>query len=167
MMSTSEPRSWQLPTPIRELLHRRITRTLAKFAAGSVMATVVSEVVLLSALGTHLTGPKVAAVCAWAAGAIFNYTVSRRWAWGLRGRSDLLREVLPYWTMSIVALVASTITTDLSHRYAATLFGGHALQTAFVGFVYLGTYGVLFIVKFCLYHFVLWGNRSQQPATTR
>ena len=70
--------------------------------------------------------------------------------------------MLPFWATSIVGLVMSTWASDLAHGMAPGLTNSHALQLTFVGAVYLGTYGVLFIGKFLLFHFVIFGRR---PAT--
>ncbi|HEY3682218.1 MAG TPA: GtrA family protein [Streptosporangiaceae bacterium] len=144
------------------VLRRRIARILTKYTLGSGLAFIASETVLLSLLGASLTGPKTASVAAWAAGALVNYYFSRNWAWGLRGRANPWREVLPFWATSVAALFVSTWTSDLAHGYAPELTRSHPLQVAFVGAVYLGTYGVLFVGKFLLFHYVIFGRR---PAT--
>jgi putative flippase GtrA len=156
----------QRPGLLGRLTHGRIVRILRRYTAGSALAAIASEVTLLSLLGFHLTGPKLASVAGWLAGAIVNYFLSRNWAWGLKGRANAWREVLPFWATSVACLVASTWTSDLAHGYAPSVTSSHPLQLAFVGTVYLGTYGVLFVGKFLLFHFVIFTDRKPAGATT-
>ena len=155
--------------PLRPgLLHRlrrgRIAQILTRYTVGSVLAAIASEVALLGLLGFHLTGPRAAAIAAWLAGAIVNYVLSRTWAWGKRGRPSALREVLPFWATSVACLFASTWTSALAHDHAPEVTSSHPLQLAFVGAVYLGTYGVLFVAKFLLFHFVIFTDRGTARA---
>ena len=152
------------PGSLRRLLRGPVATILSRYTLGSALAFVASEVTLLGLLGSGLTGAAVASIAAWAAGAVVNYHFSRSYAWGRRGRSDPWRELLPFWAMSVVCLVASTWTSDLAHDRAPAVTGSHPLQLAFVGAVYLGTYGVLFVGKFLLFHFVIFTDRDTAGA---
>ncbi|MQA96901.1 MAG: hypothetical protein GEV11_20480 [Streptosporangiales bacterium] len=161
---------------IRRLTRSRLAGIVSRYTAGSVIAAVVSEATLLLLLGLHVTGPTGATVAAWVAGAITNYGLNR-WAWGKRGRPRLWREFVPYWITALVSLGVSIWSTDLAHSAAPALFADRTLQVAFVGFVFLVTYAVLFVGKFLLFHYVLFADRDtsgrprrsrdQVPNTTR
>ena len=43
----------------------------------------------------------------------FNYFLNRRWVWGKSGRSSLLKEVLPFWIMSISGMLLALFTASL------------------------------------------------------
>lgn len=152
------------PGLLRRLMRGRIAKILTRYTLGSALAFVASEVTLLGLLGFELTGAKLASICAWVAGSMVNYFSSRRWAWGRRGRASPWREVLPFWATSVVCLIASTWTSDLAHDHAPQVTSSHPLQLAFVGTIYLGTYGVLFIGKFLLFHFVIFSDRKPAGA---
>lgn len=152
---------------MERLLRRRIARVFTKYTAGSAMAAVVSEAVLMGILGFDISGPKVASISAWFAGAVVNFTVSRRWTWRTKGRRSTWRELLPFWATSVAALIAATWTSTVAHGFAPEITRSHPLQVAFVGAVYLGTYGVLFIGKFLLFHFVIFGRRPASAVSSR
>lgn len=140
----------------------------SRYTAGSVIAGVVSELVLLVTYGPGLLGPRAASVAGWAAGAVLNYGLNRWWAWGRRGRADLWRELLPYWAVTLATVALATWATGLADRAAPRLFGPGGLRPAFVGAAFLAVYGVMFVAKFVLYHYVVFGARAgrRSPAGT-
>lgn len=144
---------------IRRLTRSRLAGILSRYTLGSVVAAVVSEATLLLLLGLSVTGASGATAAAWISGAVVNYGLNR-WAWGKRGRPSLWREVVPYWATAVVSLGVSMVSTELAHASAPALFEGRTLQVAFVGFVFLVTYVVLFVGKFLLFHFVLFRERG-------
>jgi len=152
------------PGTLRRLSRGRLATILTRYAVGSVVAAIVTEVTVLALIGFQLTGPKAAAVCAWVAGSATNYILARNWAWERRGRRHSWRELVPFWAMSVVNLAASTYTTDLAHAYAPSVTASPSLQLAIIGAIFLGTYGVLFIAKFFLLHFVIFADRKPAPA---
>src|SRR5438094_260494 len=112
--------------------HRGWAR-LVRAAATSVAATVVSQVVLLAVLATGGV-PALASALAWAAGAVLNFLVTRRWVWGRTGRPRVRRELLPYLvviglgglaSISLTTLAGSLLTpADLPHFWWVVLVDG-------------------------------------------
>ena len=157
------------PVPAIRLAPRAVHALLARYAvfsrytAGSVLAAIVSEVVLLATYGPHLLGPQAASVAAWVAGAAVNYALNRWWAWGRRGRASLWRELVPYWAITLTSLAVSAWATGLADRTAPRLLAPGSLRLAFVGGAFIAVYGVMFFVKFVLYHYVVFGGRSGRP----
>ena len=75
----------------------------------SVGTTLLSAAVLVAlALGAGVPAgsANVVAVCC---GIVPSYLANRRWVWGRAGRSDMLREVVPFWVLSLAGLALSTI----------------------------------------------------------
>jgi putative flippase GtrA len=138
-----------------------------RYAIGSVLAGVASEAVLLATYGPGLLGPHAASVAAWMAGAALNYGLNRWWAWGRRGRASLRRELLPYWTITLATLAISAWATGAADRFGHRLAGEP--RVAFVGGAFLAVYGLMFGVKFVLYHYVVFADRSRHQVlnTTR
>jgi putative flippase GtrA len=143
------------------LVRRSVRAVLTRAAISSLLAGVTSETVLLVTYGPGLLGPQAAAAMAWAAGAVVNYRLNRGWAWGRRGRADLWRELLPYWAITLTSLAVSVWTTGLADRIAARLFETEGLRSAFVGGAFLTVYGLMFLVKFTLYHFIVFRDRPR------
>jgi putative flippase GtrA len=153
-----------LVSGIRPPLRGPLGRTLTRYTLGSVIAMGVSEATLLLVFGLHAGGARTAAAAAWATGAIVNYFLNRHWAWRRRGRASLSRELLPYWITSVVSLLVSMWATHAASALAPRLSGDHTLATVLVGAAYLGTYGVLFVLKFCLFHYVIFADRRSPAA---
>jgi putative flippase GtrA len=143
-----------------------------RYTVGSVVAAATSAVVFAACY--DLGVPTLPAnVLAFAAGAVPNWVLNRRWAWQRSGRVHVRREVLTYAVISLVSLVASTLATGWADGEAPRLTASHTLQVTFVAGAYVLTYGVLFVAKYLLYEFVVFPgepprrSRHQVPTTTR
>ena len=59
----------------------------------------------------------------------FNYFLNRRWVWGKSGRSSLLKEVVPFWIMSIsgmvLALFDGITRAAIQRRSSSRSLGSH------------------------------------------
>jgi putative flippase GtrA len=122
----------------------------ARYSASSVIAGLISELAFVVCywLGT---APLVATVAAFVAGALPNYVLNRRWAWGRTGPADTRRELLPYAIIVIVTAAAAALTTTAADHWIRARIESHTWQTILVSGVFLGTYGVMFILKFVLF----------------
>ncbi|MEO3833310.1 GtrA family protein [Nonomuraea sp. B10E8] len=143
---------------LRRFLRGALPRIFTRYTLGSVVAAVVSEVTLLVAYGQELLGAQAAAVAAWALGAVTNYVLARRWAWRRRGRPRVLRELLPFWLTSVTGLLLTTWATGVAHDVGPRLFATDGARVVFVGAVFLGVYGVLFMAKFCFFHYFVFAD---------
>jgi hypothetical protein len=144
-------------------LERRLRGALgvqfARFAGAALAALTATEVALTICNGAfHLTSTP-AALVSWFAGAVVSYALSR-WAWNRTGRPDVLRETIPFWTISVAVIAALTLANKLGYRSAAWLHltgAGHVLWVDFVWLVAnLGT----FLLRFTIFHYVLFSDRS-------
>ena len=79
--------------------------------------------------------------------AIPAYYMSRLWVWGKRGKSELRREVLPFWIFVGIGLLVSTFAVTLVNQWWI-----HSHDTdmpkLFTNIVNLGSFGVLWVVRF-------------------
>lgn len=142
--------------------------TFVRYAAGSLIAAGCSEVTLVAAYGLFGVGARTATILAWAAGAVPNYVLNRRWAWKQRGRASFLRETLPYWVITlgtaVLAVTATTLADDWVHRAVA----GRVAQSLLLGLVYLAAYGFVFVLKYFLFDNMVFSKRpSTKPGPTR
>ena len=94
-------------------------------------------------------------------------------AWGRKGRAHPVRELLPYWAIAVVSMLISAWATGVAGDVGDRLFTTHGPRVVFVGAAFLGVYGVLFIAKFLVFHYVLVADRTERrsrhqvPSTTR
>lgn len=152
------------PSPSPSRGRRAFRLVFTRYTVGSVLAAVASEATLLLTYGPGLLGPGAASVAAWGAGAALNYVLNRWWAWGRRGRASLWRELVPYWVIAVASMAFSAWATGAADRLGPRLFDSGGLRTVFVGAVFLAVYGVMFVVKFVLFHyFVFAGGPDTRP----
>jgi putative flippase GtrA len=143
-------------------------RLWGRYTVGSVLAGVLSQTVFVAcyALGAP---PVVATVTAFVAGAVPNYLLNRRWAWRQPGPAHLGREVLPYAAIVVATALTAAAVTTAADRLVRTAVVDRGWQVVLVGAAFLGTYGVLFVLKFVLFdRWVFVGrSRHQVPTSTR
>jgi putative flippase GtrA len=129
----------------------RLSTKLTRYAIGSVVAlgTSVAVFALLFTIGV---GTTLDSVLAFAAGAVPNWVLNRRWAWQRSGKMDVRREVVGYTVISLIALAASSggtgwADTLVRHHFAHQ----HALRVTLVTLAYVLVQGILFVAKFIAY----------------
>ncbi len=139
----------------------------ARYAAGSVIAGVISQAVfvLCYALGVAAAA---ASVAAFVAGAVPNYLLNRRWAWRRAGRADLARETAPYMLIVVLTALAAAAVTTAADAFVPTVVDDHTWQVVLVGAAFLGTYGIVFVLKFVLFDRLVFArSRHQVPTRAR
>jgi putative flippase GtrA len=154
-----------LTARIRQLRESPLAMRLTRYTLGSVVALATSIVVfaLLYAAGV---GTTAASVSAFLAGAIPNWVLNRRWAWNVRGRVQIGREVIGYAAISALALLASSAGTAWAHQ-AVRGMSGHGLRVALVTLAYVVVQVLLFGVKFLAYDLWVFSGRSRIRAAFR
>ncbi|MDT7798688.1 MAG: hypothetical protein QOI78_2121 [Actinomycetota bacterium] len=149
-----------------EPTRRRGWARLGRAAATSVAATVVSQVVLLAVLATGGVAV-LAGTLAWAAGAVLNFVVTRRWVWGRAGRPRVRRELLPYLAVIGLGGLASIGLTTLSGSLLTPLNLPHVWWVVLVDGTYVASYALVFVLKFTLLDQLVFGRgAARSPATT-
>ncbi|WP_019854652.1 GtrA family protein [Actinopolyspora mortivallis] len=142
----------------------RYWRLLRRFAGASAVATVSSQFVfgLSYALGA---GTTVATVLGWLSGAVPNFLLNRR-TWGSRGRAGLRGELVRFLPISVLTALAAATATHYTETLALHVFhDAHTPRVVLVWSAYLGTYLVMFVVKFFLMDRVVFASRGQhEPA---
>jgi putative flippase GtrA len=140
-------------------------RKLWRYVATSAISVVVSLVALYVFYRVVKIGSAgLANVIATAIATVPSYYLNRSWAWGKSGRSDLWREVVPFWLIAFVGLVLSTLAVDLASHEAHRLSHAHEVQTALVEAANLLTYAVLWVGKFLLFNRVLFKGAAPTAA---
>lgn len=143
-----------------------------RYSVGSIIAAATSFVVFACCYGIGV--PTVPAnVVAFVAGAVPNWVLNRSWAWQRTGRVHVGREVLSYAVVSLLSLAASSAATGWADRRSPQIADDHTTRVVFVAAAYVLTYGVLFVLKYLVYEWVIFRgtserrSRHQVPTTTR
>lgn len=145
----------------RKPLHARVV----KYALGSVVAFISGNVafMLLYVAGTSTT---VCSVGGFIAAAIPNWILNRRWAWQRHGRPPA-RQVVGYILVSIGVLVATSAVTGWTNAQVQSLPNHHGLRLLIVTASYVAVTVVLFVVKFAIYEYWVFSERSRVRAALR
>jgi len=139
---------------------------MTRYALGSVVAATSSAITFWVAyvLGADTT---VCSVSAFVAGAIPNWILNRRWAWKRSGRPDWGREIFGYVLISLASLLATSLATAWTNQHVNWIPPHHGLRAAAVTAAYMLVVAVLFVVKFGLYEYWVFSDRSRVRAALR
>ena len=118
----------------------------------SVVSVAVGQVTLFTLqVGLHWTA-KSANIMACSIGGVPSYYLNRTWAWGKRGRSHFLKELLPFWSLAFLGLVMSTFSADYAESHARNFTDSRVGQALIVNVTVILTFGILWVVKFLFFN---------------
>jgi putative flippase GtrA len=142
-----------------------IVQRMSRCLVVSVGTTLLSAAVLVAlALGAGVPAgsANIVAVCC---GTGPSYYANRHWVWGRSGRSDLPREVVPFWVLSLVGLVVSTAAVGLMSTMTAQW--STSARAIALPFANLSSFASLWLVQFVVLDRVLFrsSRTSSQPTS--
>jgi putative flippase GtrA len=143
---------------VMEKLRSPVGQKLFRYSLASIVAVIVSVVLLVLFNGVIGLSAWVSSTLATAIAAIPNYEMNRKWAWGKTGRSHLLKEVVPFWALAFIGWAFSTFSVHLMENYANHHDFSHVLTTFSVTVVYIAAFGVLWVAKFIIFNKVLFAH---------
>ncbi len=148
------------------LRHTPLGKRVTRYTVGSRVAAATSAIVfaVVYVLGASTT---TCSVIAFVAGAIPNWILNRRWAWKLRGRVSVAREVIAYVVISLLSLAATSVTTEWTQDHVQSLPAHHGYRVILVTASYLAVFAVLFVAKFLVYELWIFSGRSRVRAALR
>ena len=158
---------WRLlPGPVRRKLQSTAGRQFLRFLPVSLAALAASQLALLVFLGIIGLGAGTAGFVASMVGAAVSYVLSR-WAWGRKGRPDLLRETLPFWVVSALAWTFLSFASHEATVWSRSMGHSHWERVAVVAVVYFLANCVTFAVRFVIFHYVLFARPKGASAQAR
>lgn len=160
------PREQSPVSPARAGEAPLITRML-RYGAGSVVATVSSNLTFLLVFGPLHASATWASILGWLAGAIPNYWLNRSWTWQRRGRPDPRRELLPYVAIILGTLLLAVLMTNGVDALLAHTGIGHATRTLLVTATFFGVYVVVFAIRFVLFERLFRGSAPSDEGPSR
>lgn len=138
-------------------------KRLLKFAAVSVISTIVTQTVLFLTYDViNLASAMVCNVVATGVATVPAYWLNRTWTWGKRGKSHPWKEIAPFWIIAFIGLVLSTGAVGLAAHNADRLTDSKTIERIFVQFANLISYGLIWIGRYLIFNRFLFGE-----ATTR
>ena len=140
----------------------RVGMRFGRFAVSAAAALGANEITVAVCLALNMNAGTAAGL-GWLAGAIVSYVLAR-WAFGRKGKLNLLKETLPFWIISAMVFVALTLATKLG-SHAAGWLGLHGIERiAFVVGVNFLANCVTFLARFVFFHYVLFADRGSAAA---
>lgn len=124
------------------------------------MNVVVAEAVLAFAFGFLHWTARSAAILAASVAAVPAYWLARTWVWGRSGRSHLLKEVLPFWTLAGVGLVLTTWAAGVAEHASVTVTDSRLGQTIILMGSVLAVSGLFWVVRFVVLNRILFADRA-------
>jgi putative flippase GtrA len=149
-------------TPLRAHRPRPLLERLACSLGVSAVTTALSTgLLVLLAVGMGVdagTANAIGVVC----GIPVSYVGNRRWVWRRTGRSALLREVVPFWSICLLGLAVSTLV--VGRVGAATAALPATWRVVILPIANAATFGVLWLVQFALLDRVIFRTSRPRPA---
>jgi putative flippase GtrA len=138
-------------------------KRLLKFAAVSVVSTVITQTVLFVTYDViSLASAMVCNVIATAVSTVPAYWLNRTWTWGKRGKSHPWREVAPFWIIAFIGLVLSTVAVGLAAHNADRISSSKLIERGFVQFANLFTYGLIWVGRYLVFNRFLFGETTKE-----
>lgn len=145
----------------RALAYRRSAhfKRLMKFASVSVISTIITQVVLfLTYHEWSIASAMECNVIATAVSTVPAYYLNRTWTWGKTGKSHMWREVAPFWIISFIGLVLSTIAVGVAAHNADHISHSKDVRAIVVQFANLLTYGCIWVGRYMIFNKYLFGE---------
>jgi putative flippase GtrA len=152
----------RLPAALASKLKTRFGTQFLRFAVVAVISLGASELALAILIGPLHRTAGISGVSAAIVGAIVSYFLSR-WAWKRKGRPNVWRETIPFWLVSGGAWLVLGLATKLGVAIARDMNLHHLEKHLVVGGVYLIANCLTFVLRFLIFHFVLFVDKGEPP----
>ena len=86
------------------------------------------------------------------------YYLNRNWTWGKSGKSHVWREIVPFWVISFLSLVLSTVAVGIAAHNADRVSHAKIVRSLLVVMANLVTYGSIWVLKFMLFNKYLFAH---------
>lgn len=128
------------PSALLDRLTRGRGDKALRYSAVSIIGIVITQSCLVLLHGILNIEATLANLAAVSVSAIPVFMLNKRWVWAKHGPAHLRREVLPFWGLTLVGLVLSTILVEIAHDYSD--------RTIWVMVANISGFGVLWVAKF-------------------
>jgi putative flippase GtrA len=139
-----------------------------RFVPVSLAAVAASQLTLATLVGITRLSAGTSAVLASMAGAAVSYVLSR-WAWERKGVPHVLKETLPFWTVSVSAWIVLGVVSHFASKWAISMGFSHWQRVVVVNAAYLMANCVTFVTRFAIFHYILFADRGSKgsPGSVR
>ncbi|MET0236579.1 MAG: GtrA family protein [Kibdelosporangium sp.] len=125
-----------------------MTRIFTRYTMASLLATAISQVVLLVLYWVWETDAMTASTIAFLVGAVPHYFLIRRWAWGNKGSEGRQAEIVAYIVVTAAGGVLSIGITTVIDWLLDPLIADRGWRTFSLVLAYLASGAPVFLLKF-------------------
>lgn len=156
---------WRIvPGPLRDRLRSNVVKRFVRFAPAAAFAVAATQITYIICIGPANLTAGISGALGWFAGAAVSYVISR-WAWERKGRPSVLKETIPFAVVSICAGVILTLASKTGSAVAASMGLHHGVGKVIVADAfYFAANCLTFALRFLIFHFVLFRDRSAGEA---
>lgn len=119
-----------------------------KYASVSVVGIVVTQALLVVCYQVIELSAGWSNFVAVSGASIPAYLLNRQWVWQRSGRHSLRREVLPFWAISLLGLVISTVAVSVVSRWWDSQIAVSGTNIASFGLLWVGKFLFLDAIMF-------------------
>ncbi len=148
----------------RTVLERSRTpagQKMVRYSLVSVISVVVSQIVLF--IAQSFWSARTSNIIAVCISAVPSYYLNRAWAWGKTGKSHLMKEIVPFWSLALLGLVFSTWAADYAESNAHHLTSSDLVARLIVNGAALAAFGILWVGKFFIFNKLMFAHRPNEP----
>jgi putative flippase GtrA len=138
---------------------KRVVPVWMRYAAGSLISTVISQIALVTAYGLLNASAAMASILAFVVGTVPNYLLNKAWAWSDQKVSHRRLVVSYILVMVVTNVLAITMTLALDVCVRAHVRSA-APRTMLLSLAYVTSYGLMFIIKYLLFDGLLFKDRG-------
>jgi putative flippase GtrA len=127
----------------------------------SVISVIIGQALLAVAFGVLRWTAVWSNLFAVGVSALPSYYLNRAWAWGKRGRSHLMKEVVPFWAMAFLGLALSTVFVGVAESHALAYSDKRFVQTLIIQGASIAAFGVLWVGKFIILNKLMFAHHPE------
>jgi putative flippase GtrA len=134
-------------------LHTHEGRKIFRYTMVSVISTIVSLTVIALVYGVfHWFGEIVSTIFGNAVATVPSYWLNRRWAWQKSGRSHMMKEIVPFWTMAALGIAFSIIGAAIARHIGIKYNFSHIELTAVVLLANVISFAIFWVAKLVVFN---------------
>jgi putative flippase GtrA len=124
---------------------------LARFTVASVIASVISQLVLLSVYWAGWNDAAAVSTLAFLVGSVPHFVLVRYWAWRDADPVRLRNQLTTYFAVTALGGIVSIALTTLAEQLLLPLVSGQGWRAVVLTLSYLAASGPVFLIKFALF----------------
>jgi putative flippase GtrA len=137
-------RAWSTTHEGRKIIRYTLVSASSTVVSFAAIAFFYGLKIIPSVIWSTFAGNLVASVPA--------YQFNRRWTWGKRGKSQIRREVVPFWTLTFMGIGVSQLGALVARHEVRAHHLSHLINTGLVAFANLASFAIFWVLKLIVFN---------------